>query len=196
MPAIDHNTDISIYTMVRNRLPFIEDTPTNTTLVSNFTLEIMWELEVCFQVGKQEDLPYDANRVGHEGNYTVLQQSIIADIVSVYILLIQGANGIGVVSGGGGPTPTLGTFLKRAKAGSTEIEYDQFDATSASAQTTFGLGVQGLLEKYHKSAVRRAAATGCYFDICGDCTIQFTSANTVAPFAISSPAPGCGCCGS
>lgn len=189
-PVVNHNVDLSIEQMVRNRLPFLPAGQPTTSLISAFTLEVMWELEVCFQVGLVDDV-YDPNRVGHEENYAVVQQSIIADIVATYILLIQGAQGI--TSTTEVVTPTIATFLKRAKAGSSEVEFGQLDSATFAFSTS-GIGVEKLLDKYKSSAIRRAAALGCFFDICGDCTIAFMEMHTMTPFAISAPR-SCGGCG-
>lgn len=162
MPTINHNVDISIYTMVRNRLPFIADTPANTTTISNFTLEIMWELEPCFKVG----VP-DPTKIGHEENYTVPMRTIIADIVSIYILILTAALNSGSSSSSSGTT-----FLERAKAGSVEVQYGQLNVNTS---VMLNMNTPGLIEFFKRSAIRRARKLGCIIDICDDCSIGIES---------------------
>src|SRR5690606_22063067 len=102
---------LSIYTMVLNRLPILTDNDANKLLISNFILEIMYELNHCFKI---EDAA-----IGIEANYSVIQQSIIADIVSVYILISIFAQNM---SGGTtdietGETSGGNNALTKAKAG-------------------------------------------------------------------------------
>lgn len=164
--GIDHRTDLTIYKMVRNRLPFILDNANNEEKISNFTLEIMFELEPCFRVDKdlQEG---DPTKIGYEENYSIPQRAIIADIVCVYILILQmvaNATGVGVDNAESGSNK----FMSSVKAGSVTVEWEQLDISKGSVMTTTG---EKLMMLYKKSAIRKARAIGCLIDICDDCTL-------------------------
>ena len=119
--AKNHYKDLTIYEMVLNRLPFLLDTDKNKNRVSEFTLEVMAELEVCFRVDK--DLPQGhLSRVGDENYYSIIQRTIIADIVAVYIIMLQMmANLAGVADASSGITANSNKFLSHAEAGSVNV---------------------------------------------------------------------------
>jgi hypothetical protein len=193
----DHNaSDLSVYKMVLNRLPFLADTDTNAELISAFTMEVMMELETCFNIRiTPETLVEDLARVGVEANYTLLQKMIVADIVAVYILMLEVTKAtVGAVDDMGVPVTTpLTTFLKRAKAGSAEVEYGQFDISKGAGMSTSGMN---LMTMYKKSAMRRARNLGCIIDICEDCTIAIESVMNIGlPFYIPSTGDCLGCGG-
>lgn len=174
MPLPNHNNpDLTIYEMVRNRLPFLEDTVPNQTILSTFTLEAMHQLETCFKV-RFVDNTEDWLRVGDEANYSVIQKSIIADVVAVYVLGFTAAFNANPPAG----SAALGTFLKKAKAGSAEVEYDQFDVKKTSVMY---LKAEDLMSTYRKSAISKGLQIGCYFDLCDDCTIQWLDRGIVVP---------------
>lgn len=191
--TFDHATpgdNLLIYNMVRNRLPFILDIVANQTILSNFTWEIMNQLEICFRIA--EKVAPD-NVVGQEGNYTALQQSIIADLVAVYVILMQAAGGWDFTTGlpaTTGSAASTTTFLKKAKAGSVEVEYDQFDAGKGAGTTA--IGNTSLLNFYKKNAINKAGQSGCIIDICDDCSLNVMNINmpTINPFIIVN---ACGC---
>lgn len=189
--AYDHATPGSallIYNMVRNRLPSIADTPTNQGLLSNFTWELMNQLEVCFKVATDGGtITEDLSRIGQEENYSAIQQSIIADLVAVLVLLMNASS-----AAGGSSSSSTGTFLKKAKAGSVEVEYDQLDSGTINAST---IGSENLLNFYKKAAINKAGQLGCVIEICDDCSFNISLAGTtdVVPF-ITFPGD-CGCCG-
>jgi len=193
--AVNHNTgaeNLSVRDLVLARLPFIADTLVNTKLLSTFTLEVMYELEGCFKVSILPDGTINLARVGDETFYSVLMKSIIADIVAVYILILLGAgsqfNGIVAQI----DTGILSKYLKKTKAGSVEVEYDQFDFKKGSSFTR--LDTMSLIGAYKKSAVRRAHQLGCVIDICDDCSIALAalmSTNVGLPFLTTDC--GCGC---
>lgn len=168
--------DLTILVMVFNRLPFLDsdDVPTQDT-VKDFIFEVMHELEPCFQIG--------ADNVGLEQYYTYTQQSIIADVVAVYILMYQAATN---AQGTPGSAPTT-RYLKRAKAGSAETEWGQF-----STKDGVGLFItaDGLIDRYKKSAARKARNLGCILDICDDCTAQDPAYQGVYPILMIE---NCGC---
>lgn len=186
----DHKTAgdaMLIYKMVRNRLPFIADNVANTTLLSNYTWEVMHQIEVCFKIAEQES---PNNVVGLEGNYSALQQSIIADLVAVYVLLMQAAGGYDFTSGGGGGSSAPATYIKKAKAGSAEVEYDQFDTSKSTTSTA--IGSKSLLEYFKKNAINKAAQNGCIIEICDDCSLTIQGmAVQPQPFIVVTPDCGC-----
>lgn len=192
MPINHNDADLSIYRMVLNRLPFLSDNEQNTTLLSNFTLEVMWELERCFQVRLKTDPPDDAN-VGQEDLYTLAQKSVIADIVSVYVLTLKAA-----ATAGGDVAAAVNpmiTFMNRVKAGSVEVGWDQFSVKDAN---TLAVGASNLVDMIKKDATRKARSLGCIIDICDDCSTQVIEAaqnNFVQPFIVFRGGGDCGCGG-
>lgn len=191
--TFDHATpgeSLLIYNMVRNRLPFIADLPANQSFLSNFTWEIMNQLEICFKIAEQEA---PNNVVGQEGNYSTLQQSIIADIVTVYTIMMQAGGGWDFATGAAGGAASTATYLSKAKAGAVEVEYDQFKGTGGSVETM--VGGTSLLNFYKKNAVNKASQLGCIIDICDDCSMTAMTMNqpVVTPFIVMG---GCDSCGS
>lgn len=187
-----HNTDLFVYKMVLNRLPFLADTPTNKELVSNFTLEIMFELEICFKVnaGVPEEEP---THIGDEQYYSIPQRAVIADVVSCYILMLYMASSTGDTGALGGTVASTATFLKKAKAGSVEVEFDAFDVKKGGGWFTTG---DSLLKRYMDSAIRKARAMGCIIDICNDCSLSVECMQCLEPalFVVRTSGDcGCGC---
>jgi hypothetical protein len=184
MAGENHNdSNLTIYKMVLNRLPFLEDSATNTELISNFTLEVMWELEVCFKIKDKTTPSNDAN-VGQEDFYTTIQKTIIADILAVYILLVYAAS----IAGGGSLTADMdsapsNTFIKTVKAGSVSVEWSQFNVSNSNS---LAVGNDKLMDRYKKAAIRKAKSVGCIIDICDDCsmTAQIASSNFTKPFVV------------
>jgi len=196
MAYVDHNTELPVYRMVLNRLPFVVDTPSNVTLLSHFTLEVMNELEPCFKariVPETGAVVY--SRVGNEEHYSVLQRSVIADIVAMYILLLKATETSGGSTAEGAAAP-LSTFLKKAKAGSVEVEYDQFKLKDS---TILAIGNEDLLGQLKAGAVRKAAQLGCIIDICDDCSINISAGITdsakILPMITRNWDSGCNGCG-
>nr|DAQ15904.1 MAG TPA: hypothetical protein [Caudoviricetes sp.] len=191
--AENHYKDLTIYEMVLNRLPFLLDTDKNKNRVSEFTLEVMAELEVCFRIDK--DLPQGhLSRVGDENYYSIIQRTIIADIVAVYIIMLQMmANLAGVADVGSGITANSNKFLSHAEAGSVNVSWEQFDINKASGLVLTG---EKLLMLYKKSAIRKAHSIGCLIDICDDCTLAVElMMNHTLPTPRVIVSSDCGCCG-
>lgn len=192
MPQPIHTgEDLAIYQMVLNRLPFLSDTEKNTSLVSNFTLEVMHELEPCFRVDKNVS-ETDPTHVGDEQYYSIPQKAVIADVVSCYILILQMlANMAGVADVDSGLTATNNKFLSRTKAGSVEVEWEQFDVQKGSGML---MSPDALLGMYRKSAMRKARALGCIIDVCDDCStaVELMQDYDVAPFKVVT-LTDCGC---
>lgn len=180
----NHNQELTIYAMVRNRLPFLDDTVGNTTLISQFTLEVMYELEPCLRIRITGDTQ-DLTRVGDEANYSVLQRSLIADIVAIYIILMRSADNVEGSTGS-----AVGTFLSKAKAGSVEVEYTEFDIANAGS---LSISSEGLREALMSAAKRKARNMGCIIDICDDCSIFIESVNTVSVVPFIGNQGDCGC---
>ena len=185
MPLPNHNNaDLTIYQMVRNRLPFVADTVGNQATLSAFTLEVMWELEPCFEVRNYSGTE-DLAKVGDENYYTQPQRNVIADIVAVYVLQLTAAQNVqgGAISN---------TYLKKAKAGSAEAEYGQLEIDKAMALT---LKAPALIDNYKKAAIRKAAIMGCLFDITDEATLNWLN-EQAQPFPFMVGGGGCHNCGS
>ena len=155
MPTIDHNNpELSIYKMVRNRLPFILDNANNQAVISGFTLELMHQLNTLFNLPAEE--------VGKEQYYSVIMQSILADIIAVYILTAQSSVAMDDLGAGEATGGQTGTFLKRAKAGSAEVEYEQEDVNKTVVKAGGGgaAGTLQLIAQYKASAISKAYNEG------------------------------------
>ena len=149
----DHTTnDLSIYKMVRNRLPFVTDNAANTGIISNFTLEMMHKLEVC--LNKDKDSP-DPSHIGQEEYYTVQEQSLIADIVTVYLIY---RNAVVRIEGDTDNSVSAidTTFVKKAGAGSAQVEFGQLDTAKA-----FNVNLSHVAETYKSSAIAAGLKLGC-----------------------------------
>lgn len=158
--------------MILNRLPILDDTPGNQTLCSNFILESMEQLEPCFKIGKD-----DPTLVGLEVNYSITQQSIIADLVCLNILMIAAIESSGGNATDG--TEALTTFLKKAKAGSVEVEWGPFDLKS---NATLAMSAQSYFDYFKRNAKNKAMQLGCMIDICDDCSLKFLTQDVGLPF--------------
>ena len=178
----DHNDlELSIYTMVLNRMPFLADNLTNQTLVSNFILEVMIVLEKCFEVGK-----LDPSKIGVEANYSILMQSIVADITCLQILLVSALEATAGNATAG--TEPVNTFLKKAKAGSVEVEFGPF---SLKENATLAMSGEMMYRYFTKNAINKAAQLGCNIEICDDCSIKYLNDDFIAkPFVVMSHCTG------
>lgn len=174
--------EILNFALVKGRLPFVKD-PDDAELVEMFRLETVYALMNAFD---KTELTVD-----DEVNYTGLQRSLIADIVSCYMILRLGIeNSGGNASTGAGPL--LNKFLKKAKADVVEAEFDVVDATKSN---TLFMNMQSLLAWLKKQAMWKAHQMGFILDICDDCTIAIEAYSQIrTPFIVVVPdCPGCGC---
>jgi len=151
--------------MVYNRLPFLTKNEDTDAIIANFLLEEGYEMEPCFNVGLVDGV-MDWELVGIETSYNVAQKSLLADLVSAYMILIYTAAATGGNNQADTPTAPVVKFLKKAKAGSADVEWE-----AVKMKDTPGLfdSASGLLSKYKNSAARKARNFGCTIDICDDC---------------------------
>lgn len=182
----------TIYRMTLDRLPFLEDSTANETLLSRITLEVMWELEPCFDIKTNPiDGTVDVDRIGVEANYSVSQKSIVADLVAVFCAMAKAAAFVGGDAQSPTPSSPQTTYINKVKAGSVEVSYDQFTVKDAA---TLSFSSDGLVNTLKSSAMRKARTLGCIIDICEDCSLAVELLTpTVKPFVI---VQDCGCCGS
>jgi len=164
--------------MVYNRLQFLSHTNENEEVIKAFVWEIMNELEPCFKVG-------DAN-IGDESKYTMVMQSIIADLVASYILL--GVVGVNSQGSSSGSLPSV-RYLKRTKAGSAEVEWGQI---SVKDSNVLFISADRLMTYYKADAAKKARGLGCILDICDDCTATLDGVTGALP-SITISSCGCGC---
>lgn len=186
-PDIDHKqADLSIYMIVRNRLPWIKDTPENEKVISNFTLEIMYQLNSCFKI--EED------KIGNEKNYTIIMQAIIADVICIFMLMsvMSGALSVGneeKTDTGSGGTGQTGTFLKSAKAGSVEVEYAEYSSgsgssSSSSSYMSLKLKAPEQIAMLKSDAMSKAGSIGCYLNIFDDGSLSVGCTCGDSPFRV------------
>lgn len=184
MPAPDHGLiELYITQMVYNRLPFLAVTPANDEIISMFILEVMYELEMCFRV--DENLPEgDPSNIGKEEVYSMPQRAVIADVVAVNILVMKIAANMGGLAVGAEDGTNNSKFLSRTKAGSVEVEWEQFDTKKGGGLFS---SAETLLKLYQSAASRKAGMLGC--GICWDLagmTISCGMYKEVAPFIVVS----------
>jgi hypothetical protein len=193
MAEINHNTNnvLTVLKLVYTRLPIlVPGDVENEALISTLTLEAMYDLEPCFRIRFYEDDEgiglEDWERVGIEDYYSIPQKRVIADLVSLnvlYRIIIQNSVKQGEENAANGE------FLKKAKAGSAEVEFEQIKLKDSAL---FQLGAKDLLAKFRKDAINKAALLGCMIDVCDDCSIEFlTDTDTGLSFMV--PDCGCGC---
>jgi hypothetical protein len=135
----------------------------------------------------------DLTRVGNEEFYNVVMRTILADLVAVQILILVGlgVDFTSTVEGTLVQSKGLTTFVKKAKAGSAEVEYEQFDLKKDTASSL--MSSTSLLDFYKFQAIRKAHSLGCIIDINTDgaLAVSLYLDNTVLVPFIS--IGGCGC---
>lgn len=185
----NHNASLTIYQLVVANLPFLTNDPSNEAICSIYTLQIMHDLESCFKVRFNSMGVEDWSRVGDEQYYTIIQKSIIADLVSLYVLTMivaMGTLGTSTTTGTGTPPST---YLKRAKAGTTEVEYGQFSINDSAFST---VKVDKLMDLFRGRAINKAGKYGCAIEICDDCSVSVLMNTPPPPFIVIKDC-NCGC---
>lgn len=163
--------------MIAVKLPQVDVTDTAIIAsLSLITFEIMSELEKCFKVRYRSfteggGITYNEQvienevlaNVGDEDFYTTLEKSITADMVCMQWLFSYAISQSSSIT-----TTSAPTFVKKAKAGSAEVEYDKAD----SKTLPFLIDVEKTMGKFKADAQRKALSLGCAIDICDDCTFK------------------------
>ena len=186
---------VSIYTYVRNRLPFLADTPNNQALVGSFIYESMVELDTCFQVDSGNTAYNKADPttwyLGDETKYTELEKLIVADLTACAIIgMRMASNSEGTASGTTDGKTTSGKYLSRSKAGSVEAEWKGFDVSDQAGFYTTG---QGLYNVYREAALRRALNMGCLIDVTTEMGLKLYEIYKPLPVPFVVVQDGCGC---
>lgn len=182
MPApTNHAQDASILDMTANKLPTLidkEDSPTQLDL-SLMTYELMVEFEKCFKVAYRsivsnvltilEQVPENATEtnIGNEDFYKPIEKSILSDLLAmqwVFRKASELAASIGTNSTGTGTDAAPGTLLKKAVAGSAEVEFEKLDTKNVPLL----LDAPKLIDSFKASAIRKALTIGCIVDIHDD----------------------------
>jgi len=152
--------------MLRNRLPFIKDTENNKQLLSELTLEIMWELEGCLKASDPGTGILDNSRIGQEMYYNIPQKSVVADMLAVRLLVQQSIkSSSGYVDETGAAVASEKTFIKEGMAGSAKVVFDQFDVNT---QAVSSLAMTSTLSNLQSEVVRKLRAFGCDYKIADD----------------------------
>jgi|AntAceMinimDraft_13_1070369.scaffolds.fasta_scaffold01517_5 hypothetical protein len=186
MAVTDYRKDLDIATMVFNRLPFLTNNTGNLTKLGEVILEVMSELEVCFMINTLRPEGETDSWVGYEEKYLLEQRVVVADVVAVYLLLYRMIAETGGVSDGTKDGTAEGKYLKKTKAGSVEVEWDQIDSKKGGMSSS----VDGLLEMYQASARRKASLIGCMISWDNADMIVDRERNIEMPFIVVSD---CGC---
>lgn len=149
MAAKDYRKDLCIEEMVYARLPFLLPGDTNATAIGHYALEAMFELNSCFMV--------EAEEIGNEPAYSVLQRSIISDITSVYLLIAKTTGATAGVSDGVSEGSSEGKILTKSVAGSVEVEWEQLSSSNGGMMSS----AKALMDSFKLSARRKAKTLGC-----------------------------------
>jgi hypothetical protein len=158
MPDTNHNdVAYSITKFVYNRIPFLVESEANQNLISNYIVEAANEAQSCFNV--------PANSVAVESAYTAFQKSILGDMVAVGILKrIVAENSQNASIGAGAEAAT---YLKKAKAGSAEAEFEQVDIDKTMNKEALVMKAQGFIDLYVGDITRKYGQLGCVYDAGG-----------------------------
>lgn len=153
--------------------------PTTEQAVSLMCYEIMTELEKCFKVRYRsmvanvltelERLPENEKfeNIGDEQFYKILEKSIVADLVCMQWLFkkaMELAATIGTNSTGTGTDAPPATIIKKAEAGSANVEFMPLETKNVPML----LNIQNLMSGFKASAERKALTLGCVIDINDD----------------------------
>lgn len=174
----DHRKDISIYRMVLNRSQFIKNTPENEETISNYTLEIMYQLNYCFKIDEAD--------IGNEDLYSINMRAIIADVICVYLLSTMSTNILAMNSINESEHLDIEKtkYIKTAKAGNVEVEYDQFDKSKNRVKIdTLLIKLEALINLYTSDAKTKAAAYGCTISLFDDKETEVLPSNK--PFIVN-----------
>jgi hypothetical protein len=182
MPApTNHAQDASILDMTAVKLPTLIDKDDATTQddLSLMTYELMVEFEKCFKVAYREivsnvltvleQIPANAtdSNIGNESFYKPIEKSILSDLLAmqwVFRKASELASSIGTNSTGTGTDAAPGTILKKAVAGSAEVEFDKLDIKNVPLL----IDAPRLIGGFKASAIRKALTIGCVVDINDD----------------------------
>lgn len=135
-------------------LPFLDPTE-DLPVVLIFEKEVQYMLQSCLQIA-------DAD-VEDETKYTYNQISLIADIVTIKMLMRKAQINADGVHGSTTQVGGSKTYLKSAKAGTVETE---FGLTQLEAST--GMSTEDLLTYWRKIAFSKASQYGCMLPILTD----------------------------
>jgi len=113
----------------------------------------------------------EIGNIGNEDFYTNAEKSIIADMVCMQWIFSDAVNRSSTIT-----STTAPTFVKKAKAGSAEVEYDKAD----SKTLPFLIDAGKMMDKFKADAQRKALSLGCVIDICDDCTYKAYLSNPAA----------------
>jgi hypothetical protein len=108
--------------------------------------------------------------VGDEQYYSNFQKLIIANIVSVMVLLRVAA---------GNATAAGSRAIKKAKAGAAEVEYEQLNLNTT---LLVGMNTASMVNLYTNKAITLAAQSGCFFTFTTEGALDFTPYYVTKPF--------------
>lgn len=147
-------TPPTIQKSVYNRIPYLVIETDNDDIIDAFTAEVMGEVYKVMEIPDTDILV--------ESSYSILQKSLIADLVSVQLLkrrvLIN-------AEGQSGEAATGNKVLKRAKAGEAETE---FQGLKASDGVKLLASAESLIQMLMNDALRKARTLGFILDIKAD----------------------------
>ena len=154
---------VQIQELVYSKLTFLtNDAPTDNK-IDLFAKEIMYMLQNCLKIALAD--------VEDESAYTFLQLSLISDLVCIKMLNTQAVQDLASSSSGSG-----GTFLKKAKAGSAEAEFDAIPKEGRMYSN-----IMDLFKEIKAEALSKAAQYGCIIPMITD---QVLEPSFLPPFVV------------
>jgi hypothetical protein len=156
------NRSLTVYKMLLNRLPFIEDCERNKELLSELTYEVMVELEGCFNVSILPDGTIDQTRVGQERFYGINHKSIIADILAINTIMVTALRTIGGDKQSITKSEPATKFISNVQAGSVTVGYSQLSLNSTAI---IGIDTVKSMELFKADVTRKMLKIGCAYEI-------------------------------
>lgn len=137
----------TVNALVKIRLPFLKTSEDDT--IELYKQEIFAMLATC--TGKLTPDLED------ETTYNLLQKGLTSDLVAL-MMLVWKSVAVSTASDSTAPLQQVATFLKAAKAGSAEADFDMVSKNNFNISADF----QTLYESIRKAGKNRAAMLGCF----------------------------------
>lgn len=159
----------TIWELVKNRLPFLTDAL--KPFGEDFKLEVFITLNDCFKK--------EGPDIGDEDKYEPIEKLMVADLVALLMLnrkmLVDSTGTVDTGDSSGSKT-----FLKKAKAGDAEAEFEAY----AKEGFAFGMNTANLMAELKKSAVDRFSKYPCYSSmldmVLSDMIVTFRASGSVS----------------
>lgn len=162
--------DITVIKVIESKLPssiFNAVDAGQVAIMAVIINDVFVEMETClakrFYLDENKIKQVDWERVGDESNYDPIQKSIIGDF-SAWRFLVRNLTEMSYSIGQSISSGSGGKFVKNAKAGSTNVEFDERDVRN----NPFFLKMSDLAYQLKQDVMRKARNIGCIIDINDD----------------------------